>query len=75
MPTLTLEPISSRICRVLDAQGRHVGQLKHIGGLWKFKAIGYDESGACIPGGGPLTGRHNAVFERLDPADISRVLG
>ena len=63
MPTLTLEPISSRIC------------LKLIAGRWKFKAIGYDDSGACVPGGGPLTGRHNTVFERLDPMEISRGLG
>lgn len=75
MATLTLEPVSSRICRVLDGQGCHVGNLKLIAGQWKFKAIGYDDSGACVPGGGPLTGRHNTVFERLDPMEISRGLG
>jgi hypothetical protein len=74
MTTLTLSDQQPHLPGA-HAQGRHVGQLKHIGGLWKFKAIGYDETGACIPGAGPLTDRHNTVFERLDPTDISRVLG
>ena len=75
MAGIRLEPVSGRICRVLDAAGQHVGNLKLIGGLWKFKAIGYDASGATIPGGGPLTGRHNTVFEQLDAADIGQRLG
>ena len=75
MPTLRLDPLGSRVCRVLDEHGHHVGNLKLIGGLWKFKAIGYEATGACVPGGGPLTGRHNTVFDRLDLADINRRLG
>ena len=62
-------------CRVLDAAGHPVGNLKWIGGVWKFKAIGQDSSGAVIPGGGPLTDRHNTVFSSLDQALIRSEFG
>ena len=65
---------SPGICRVLTDAGLHVGNLKLIGGAWKFKAIGYTASGSVIPGGGPLTDRHNTSFTVLDEAEISRVL-
>jgi hypothetical protein len=48
-----------------------VGTLKHIGGAWKFKAVGPTASGELEPGGGPLTHRHNTVFGRLDAAEVS----
>ena len=54
--------------------GLHVGNLKLIGGIWKFKAIGFNSSGQVIPGGGPLTHRHNVTFTALDQAEIDRVL-
>lgn len=69
-----LEPQRPGICRVLTSAGLHVGNLKLIGGVWKFKAIGYDASGQVVPGGGPLTERHNVVFETLDEAEISQNL-
>ncbi len=72
---LKLQLQSPGICRVLNDSGLHVGNLKQIGGVWKFKAIGYDGSGQVIPGGGPLTDRHNTVFTALDEAEINRVLG
>ena len=62
------------MCRVVAASGLHVGNLKLIGGVWKFKAVGYDASGQVIPGGGPLTERHNSVFAALDAAEVNRVL-
>ena len=62
------------VCRVLDAMGRHVGNLKWIRGVWKLKAIGYDASGAVIPGGGPLTDQHNTVFTSIDAGQIDRAL-
>ena len=71
---LKLQPESPGICRVLNDAGLHVGNLKLIGGAWKFKAIGYEASGSVIPGGGPLTDRHNTSFTVLDEAEISRVL-
>lgn len=74
MAELTVSRVDDGVWRVLDASGLHVGYLKLIGGLWKFKAIGYGEQGELIPGGGPLTGRHNTLFRRIDAAEISAVL-
>ena len=59
---------------MLTGAGLHVGNLKLIGGVWKFKAIGYDASGQVIPGGGPLTDRHNTFFAALDEAQVNAVL-
>ncbi|MEO8297741.1 MAG: hypothetical protein ABI574_08020 [Burkholderiales bacterium] len=73
MSALTITPVNDNACRVLDASGLHVGNLKLINGRWKFKAIGYDPTGAVIPGGGPLTDRHNAQFATPDAAAISAV--
>ena len=74
-PPLTLKPLQVDVCQVLDGQGLHVGNLKLIGAVWKFKAIGYGAGGELIPGGGPLTERHNTGFEKLDANQINAVLG
>ena len=58
----------------MTTAGLHVGNLKLIGGVWKFKAIGYDAEGQVVPGGGPLTDKHNAVFPTLDEAEINRFM-
>ena len=71
---LTLHPVDDRVVRVLSSQGACVGHLKWIGAVWKFKAIGYDASGAVIPGGGPLTDRHNTRFALLEEAVVSAAL-
>jgi hypothetical protein len=71
---LKLQLQSPGIYRVLNDSGLHVGNLKQIGGIWKFKAIGYDGSGQVIPGGGLLTDRHNTVFTTLDEVEASRSL-
>ena len=65
---------NDKVWRVLTALGAHVGNLKWINGVWKFKAIGVDANGHVIPGGGPLTGQHNKVFAVLDEAAISAAL-
>lgn len=71
----TLQPLNDTACAVLDAQGRHVGNLKRIGAVWKFKAVGYTARGELVPGGGLLTERHNTVFaDPLDAAEISATL-
>jgi hypothetical protein len=70
----TLEPKSPGICRVLTSASLHVGNLKLIGGVWKFKAVGYDDAGQVIPGGGPMTEKHNTAFACLDEAEINRRL-
>ena len=62
MTTLTLRPVNADVVGVYAAQGLHVGNLKRIGAIWKFKAVGYDDAGGVEPGGGPLTDRHNTVF-------------
>jgi hypothetical protein len=73
-PPLTLKPLQTDVCQVLDAKGLHLGNLKLIGTVWKFKAIGYGPAGELIPGGGPLTERHNTRFDSLDAAVISATL-
>ncbi len=71
MKQLTISRLNTEVYRVLDAQCNHVGNLKFIQGVWKFKAIGYDAQGDVIPGGGPLTHKHNITFPELDAAQIS----
>jgi hypothetical protein len=74
MTPFTLKPINEGTCQLLDAQGQHVGNLKLINARWKFKAIGYGLQGEMIPGGGPLTDRHNTTFTRLDATEIGAEL-
>ena len=68
--TLHLHPVNVQVCSVLTASGEHVGNLKLISGVWKFKAIGYDDGGHVIPGGGPLTDKHNTAFATPDDFDL-----
>ncbi|MEI8171463.1 MAG: hypothetical protein WCG50_17460 [Rhodoferax sp.] len=74
MNKLHLNSYNETIYRVLTESDEHVGNLKLINGLWKFKAIGYDAHGDVLPGGGPLTDRHNLSFDALDEENISRQL-
>ena len=75
MLALTLTPVNANVHSVHLPDGSHVGNLKRIGAVWKFKAIGYDAAGNIIPGGGPLTERHNTVFAAPDAAEVSARLG
>ena len=72
--SLTLQAVNAHVFCVLTAQGQHVGNLKLIGGIWKFKAIGYDADGSVVPGGGPLTDRHNTTFANADAALVNAEL-
>jgi hypothetical protein len=74
-PRATLIALNEGVCQVLDAHGQHVGNLKRIGGRWKFKAVGDGPHGEVIPGGGPLTDFHNTAFERPDAAEVTTGLG
>ena len=74
MYKLTLSRFNDRVYRVLADQDEHVGNLKFINGVWKFKAIGYEKNGDVIPGGGPLTDRHNTTFDALDEALLNAKL-
>lgn len=74
-PLLTLSPVNPDAYSVHAPDGLHVGNLKRVGAVWKFKAIGYDAAGQLVPGGGPLTERHNTAFAAPDAAEVSRSLG
>lgn len=75
MTPLTLSPINANVHSVHLPGGAHVGNLKRIGHVWKFKAVGYDAAGAVEPGGGPLTDQHNAEFAEPDAQAVSQRLG
>jgi hypothetical protein len=71
---LTLSKVNDGVYRVLGSAGEHIGNLKLIGGQWKFKAVGYGNQGEVIPGGGPLTDRHNTTFAAFDVPVIAATL-
>ena len=75
MLALTLTPVNANVHSVHLPDGSHVGNLKRIGTVWKFKAIGHDAAGNVIPGGGPFTERHNTAFAAPDAAEVSARLG
>ena len=62
------------LCDVV-CTGRFYDFVTRHNGEWKFKAIGYGAGGELIPGGGPLTERHNTGFDKLDANQINAVLG
>ncbi len=68
---LQLLPVNADVLAVHTADGAHVGSLKKIGAVWKFKAMGYDAAGGMEPGGGPLTDQHNMQFSTPDAAEVS----
>ena len=74
-PRLSLKTVNANVVAVHTADATHVGNLKRIGSVWKFKAVGYGPDGAVEPGGGPLTGQHNAVFDAPDEAAVNTRLG
>lgn len=74
MHELKLHPVNAGVWNVIDSQHGHVGNLKLIGGAWKFKAVGYGPNGEVIPGGGPLTDRHNTPFVTPDEAALNAAL-
>tara|TARA_B110000503_G_C6994853_1_gene348961 strand:+ start:364 stop:594 length:231 start_codon:yes stop_codon:yes gene_type:complete len=69
--TLTLSRLNDSVYRALADQGLHVGNLKFINGLCKFKVIGYERNGDIMPGWGPLTEMHNTAFVALDETLIN----
>jgi hypothetical protein len=66
---LKLCPINDGAQFVITAQGVVMGQIKRINGTWKFKALWLDEDGDWVPGGGPLTDRHNATLDSTKAQD------
>jgi hypothetical protein len=72
---LTLRPVNSSVHSVHLSDGAHVGNLKRIDALWKFKAVGYDADGSVVPGGGPYTEQHNTALPAPDAHALSAALG
>ena len=73
---LQLLPVSAEVVSVHTTNGAHVGSLKLVGGVWKFKAMGYGADGGMEPGHGPLTEQHNMQFATPDATEVSaRLLG
>ena len=70
MTALTLRAVNADVHSVHFADGTHVGNLKRIDTVWKFKAIGYEADGGIVPGGGPLTDKHNAEFAAPDEVTL-----
>ena len=68
---LILQKLNEQVVRVHLDSGELAGQLKLIGGVWKFKAVGHTADGHLVPGGGPLTDRHNTTFATLDEAAVN----
>ncbi len=65
-PPLHFREVNANVFSVHLADGNHVGNLKRIGAVWKFKAVGYEADGAVVPGGGPFTAQHNMSFDGPD---------
>jgi len=70
----TLRAVNADVHSVHTASGAHVGNLKRVGAVWKFKAIGYDDAGGTEPGGGPLTHLHNTQLAAPDQAELNAKL-
>ena len=75
MTDLQLHRVNDNVYAVLTADGAHVGNLKRIGAVWKFKAVGYDDTGGVVPGGGPLTDRHNTQLSAPEVGELNAKLG
>lgn len=75
MTALSLSFVNANVYGVHLADSAHVGNLKRIGALWKFKAVGYDAAGGVEPGGGPFTHRHNTVLSEPDVLELNTRLG
>lgn len=75
MQSLSLRTVNTLVYSVHQSDGLHVGNLKRISDVWKFKAVGYEADGAVVPGGGPFTHRHNTVCDTPDEAHVSARLG
>jgi hypothetical protein len=73
--TFALHEVNANVLSVHLSDGSHVGNLKRIGPIWKFKAIGYEADGSVVPGGGPLTHRHNTEFTAPDVHQLTTQLG
>ena len=72
---LTLTCVNPDVYSVHLPDGANVGNLKRVGAVWKFKAVGYDDAGGVEPGGGPLTDGHNTPLSAPDVDELNAKLG
>ena len=72
--TLHLRAVNAGVFAVHGPDGQHLGNLKRVGAVWKFKAVGHDAAGQVEPGGGPLTDGHNTPFAAPDAAAVNEAL-
>ncbi|MDD2878848.1 MAG: hypothetical protein PHQ58_00290 [Rhodoferax sp.] len=75
MSTLTLTCVNTNVHSVHLPDGAHIGNLKRVGAVWKFKAVGYDDAGGVEPGGGSLTHLHNTLLSAPDVNEVNAKLG
>lgn len=75
MRPLSLRAVNTNVFSVHLPDGSHVGNLKRIGSIWKFKAVGYETDGGVVPGGGPLTDHHNTVLDTPDVELLNASIG
>jgi len=71
---LQLRPINDGAQFVTSCHGVVLGQIKRINSTWKFKALWLDEEGDWVPGGGPLTDRHNVTLDSIEAQDWQALL-
>ncbi|NGX15330.1 ribonuclease HII [Wenzhouxiangella sp. XN24] len=59
---------------VFDGGDHHLGVLKNLRGRWTFQAIGYDDEGRLLKGGGPCAGCHGLRLAGPDGMVLAELL-
>ncbi|MEX2497454.1 MAG: ribonuclease HII [Wenzhouxiangellaceae bacterium] len=59
---------------VFDGAGHHLGVVKNLRGFWTFQAIGYDDDGNPVAGGGPCSRFHATRVDSPQPELVGRLL-
>jgi len=59
---------------VFDGGDHHLGVLKNLRGRWTFQAMGYDDAGRLLAGGGPCAGCHGLRLAGPDGPALAKLL-
>src|SRR6056297_3509886 len=59
---------------VFDGGDHHLGVLKNLRGRWTFQAMGYDDAGRLLAGGGPCAGCHGLRLAGPDGLALAKLL-
>lgn len=73
-PGIEVFSLRNDFAAVFDGGGCHVGFLKAMRRLWRFRAVGYDAGGQPLTGGGPFASRHEFAVEDIHPDRLERCL-